>query len=239
MRWRWSRSSRAEDRLESWVTKQHQRRVLAGDTIPCGPCPDDTFLRDLARKSKSIALSDPRIDHTANCRQCMSRLLELKARHQARQKRVWFSMGIASCLLAFAAVFVGRYAMERKALPNNGAVLTRTIDLGRIATAQSANPNEVKPVLFPPKHVTVTVILPSQSKPGVYRVAVTRDRSGSDVLAEGTTSTVINAAQQSVTVSLDLRSAQPGLCFLSATYEPQRLDRPHLPQIECRIRADE
>ena len=72
------RSPHAEDRFELWITQQHQRRVLAGETTPSGPCPDDEFLRDLARKSKSITLADPRIDHAANCRKCMSRLLELR-----------------------------------------------------------------------------------------------------------------------------------------------------------------
>lgn len=70
-------TSLAEDRIEAWITQQHQRRVLAGETTPTGPCPDQDFLQNLARRSKSIALSDPRIDHAANCPKCMSRLLEL------------------------------------------------------------------------------------------------------------------------------------------------------------------
>ena len=39
MRLSWRRSSRAEDRFESWITQQHQRRVLAGETTPSGPLP--------------------------------------------------------------------------------------------------------------------------------------------------------------------------------------------------------
>jgi hypothetical protein len=70
--------SLAEDRIEAWITQQHQRRVLAGETTPTGPCPDEDFLQHLARRSKRIALSDPRIDHAANCSKCMRRLLELR-----------------------------------------------------------------------------------------------------------------------------------------------------------------
>lgn len=70
--------SLAEDRIEAWVTQHHQRRVLAGETTPTGPCPDEDFLEQLARRSKRIALSDPRIDHAANCSKCMSRLLEIR-----------------------------------------------------------------------------------------------------------------------------------------------------------------
>lgn len=80
------RSSRAEDRFESWITQQHQRRVLVGETTPSGPCPDEEFLRDLARKSKSIALSDPRIDHAATCPKCMSQLIELRKENRLRLK---------------------------------------------------------------------------------------------------------------------------------------------------------
>lgn len=71
----WCRSRRVEDRLEKWISQQHQRRVLAGETTPFGPCPDEAFLRALARRSKSIALSDPRVDHAVMCPNCMNRLL--------------------------------------------------------------------------------------------------------------------------------------------------------------------
>lgn len=71
----------AEDRIEDWITREHQRRVLAGETTPAGPCPDEDFLRHLARRSRRIALSDPRIDHAANCSKCMRRLLEIRKGH--------------------------------------------------------------------------------------------------------------------------------------------------------------
>ena len=45
-------SSRAEDRFEAWLKRMHQERVLAGETEPTGPCPDDAFLRGVARRSK-------------------------------------------------------------------------------------------------------------------------------------------------------------------------------------------
>jgi hypothetical protein len=74
----------AQDRLESWITQQHQRRVLAGETTPIGLCPDEDFLQDLARRSKRIALSDPPVDHAANCSKCMRRLLEIRKVHWTR-----------------------------------------------------------------------------------------------------------------------------------------------------------
>jgi len=69
---RWS--SRAENRFEKWIAQHHQERVLAGDTTVAGPCPDRAFLENLARRSRKVALSDPRVDHTATCPICMNRL---------------------------------------------------------------------------------------------------------------------------------------------------------------------
>ena len=84
----WSRPSRAEDRIESWLVQRHQERVLAGETTPVGPCPDEIFLRDLARKAKRIDLLDPRVDHAANCPTCMSRLLVFRQENRSRRRKL-------------------------------------------------------------------------------------------------------------------------------------------------------
>jgi hypothetical protein len=57
LRLRWF--SRPEDRFEAWIAQRHQESVLEGGTRPPGPCPDEAFLKSLARKSKQIALSAP------------------------------------------------------------------------------------------------------------------------------------------------------------------------------------
>ena len=75
------RALRAEKRIESWMRQQHQRRVLAGETTPSGPCPDEEFLQHLARRSRSISLADPRIDHAANCPKCLGRILAIQNKH--------------------------------------------------------------------------------------------------------------------------------------------------------------
>jgi hypothetical protein len=55
LRSRWF--SRAEDRVEGWLTRHHQERVLAGETKPVGPCSDESFLQSLARPSNQIAFA--------------------------------------------------------------------------------------------------------------------------------------------------------------------------------------
>ena len=215
----WRRSSRAEDRFESWITQQHQRRVLAGETTPSGPCPDEGFLRDLARKSKSIALSDPRIDHTANCRKCMSRLLELRGENRSRRQRIAFTTAIAACALVAVSVIITRYALEKRPSSANETAVAQTVNLWDAGTIRGEQPGQLESVSLPAALVKVTIILPRHSSPGLYLVAITRDQNGNGVVAEGTASTVANGDQQRISADLDLRKAEVGPYFLSTTHE--------------------
>lgn len=219
MRLSWHRSSRVEDRFESWITQQHQRRVLAGETTPSGPCPDEGFLRDLARKSKNIALSDPRIDHTANCRKCMSRLLELREQHRTRRQRLAFTTAIAACALIAVAVVAIRHGMDRNVSTTNTAVVAQTVNLWDSGTVRGEQPGQLESVSLPAALVRVTIVLPRHSAPGQYLVAVTRDQNGNGLVAEATATTVANGEQQEITTGLDLRKAAAGPYFLSTTHE--------------------
>jgi len=219
MRLSWRRSSRAEDRFESWITEQHQRRVLAGETTPSGPCPDEGFLQDLARKSKSIALSDPRIDHAANCRKCMSKLLELREQNRTRRQRLAFTAAITACALMAASVVVAWYVTQRKAPSANTAVVAQTVNLWDAGTVRGEQPGQLESVSLPTALVRVTIILPRHSAPGLYLVAITRDQNGNGVVAEGAATSVANGDQQRITTSLDLRKAEAGPYFLSTTHE--------------------
>ena len=114
MRLSWHRSSRVEDRFESWITQQHQRRVLAGETTPSGPCPDEAFLRALARRSKSIALSDPRVDHAATCPNCMNRLLALRQERQSQRRKLAWALAGAACIILVAGLIAWSRYESRK-----------------------------------------------------------------------------------------------------------------------------
>jgi len=219
MRLSWRRSSRAEDRFESWITEQHQRRVLAGETTPSGPCPDDGFLQDIARKSKNIALADPRIDHSANCRKCMSRLLELRERNRTRRQRLAFTAAITACALIAVSVVVARYALEKRPSSANEMVVAQTVNLWDAGTVRGEQPGQLESVSLPAASVRLTIILPRHSEPGLYLVAITRDQNGNGVVAEGTSTTVANGEQQEITTGLDLRKAAAGPYFLSTTHE--------------------
>jgi hypothetical protein len=221
MRLNWRRSSRAEDQLEKWFLERYQEHVLAGDTAPPGPHPDEGFLRDLARKSKRIALSDPRIEHVSNCRQCMSRLLALRQEVKSRRRRMGLAVASVSCLAAIVVVvLIARGGGFRTQPPaNNMAVVARTVNLWDAAALRGTQPGALQAVSLPATRVRVTVILPRFSSPGQYLVAVTRTQNGEGLIAESQAASAMSRDQERVSVDLDLRNAKEGEYFLSTTHE--------------------
>jgi len=220
MRLSWRRSSRAEDRIDKWIVQQHQRRVLAGETTPSGPCPDEAFLRALARRSQSIALSDPRVDHAATCPNCMNRLLTLRREHQSSRRKLACALAGAACIILVAGLFAwARYQSQKRQLLAQAQPIPETVDLWNAATYRGQQPGQLQSVELPAARVHLTIILPRFSLPGRYLVAVTRDQDGNGVLAEGVAPTAASEAQQKLSVDLDLRTVKAGAYFLSTTRE--------------------
>ena len=219
MRLSWRRSSNEEDRFEQWIAQQHERRVLAGETTPIGPCPDDAFLRDLARRSPKIVLSDSRVDHAATCPTCMNRLLALRQEQRSSGRNVMIAAAVAACVIIAVAFVVGREVKKRASSASNTMALSQTVNLWDAETIRGLQPGQLQSVTLPAALIKLTVVLPRHSAPGQYLVAVTRDQNGNGALAEGLASTVTNGSQERVTANLDLRNASAGQYFLSTTHE--------------------
>ena len=216
----WRRSRRAEDRLEKWISQQHQRRVLAGETTPSGPCPDETFLRALARCSKSIALSDPRVDHAATCPTCMSSILALRSENRLRKRRTAYALAAVACVVLVAVLFGWfHFRQNRQQTVALAQPVSKTVDLWNAGTDRGEQPGQLQSVELPAAVVRLTVILPRFSASGQYLIAVTRKNDGTGVVAEGLASTVAAGKQEKVSVALDLCKATAGAYFLSTTHE--------------------
>jgi hypothetical protein len=213
--------SRPEDRFEAWIAQRHQERVLEGGTTPAGPCPDEAFLKDLARKSKQIALSDPRVNHAANCPICMRRLLALRPQYQARRRRLVLAAAAAvcCCLIVVTLVVLARRGAETPHRAVNMAAIPQTVDLWNAGTLRNGQPSPLQSVTLPAAMVKVTIILPRYSEPGQYAVAVTRDQTGNDLLAQSSATANGNRDREEISVDLDLRKSKPGAYFLSTTHE--------------------
>ena len=220
MRLRLRGLSHPEDDFEAWVAQRHQERVLDGDAAPAAPCPDEAFLKELAKKSKRIALGDPRVGHAANCPICMRRLLALRREHHSRRLRLVFTAAVASCLL-IAALFVDltRHRASPQLQVADLAPVPESVDLWNAGTFRGDQPSPLQAVSLPAALVKVTIVLPRYSDPGRYTVAVTRDQVGTDLLAKASATATGNRDREEVSVYLDLRKSQPGSYFLSTTHE--------------------
>jgi hypothetical protein len=221
MKWRKSGSPPAEDQFEKWFNRQRQESILEGEQEPPdGPCPDESFLRDVARKSSRIDLSDPRVDHAASCPRCMRKLLALRNQKATSARRGALTALIACCVLVVATVVWVSGRRPGDVQPaTNVAVVSRTLDLSNAGSYRGDQPAPLQSVSLPMALVKVTVVLPRYSTPGKYVVAVTRDQSGSYPVAKGIGSAVSDGSRELVTVTIDLRSATTGPHFLSTTRE--------------------
>jgi hypothetical protein len=219
MRLAWSRTSRAEDRIDKWMIRHHQELVLAGETTPSGPCPDELFLNDLARKSKRVVLSDPRVDHAATCPTCMKKLLEMRRSIRSRRHTVVSTLSIVSFLIlaVLFVVAVGNHIRQRST--STTAVISQTIDLWNAGTTRGGQTSSLPSVSLPAAFVRATVVLPAFSPPGQYLITITRTQNGEGVLAQVQTTTESVNNQERVHVDLDLRKVKTGKYFLSTTQE--------------------
>jgi hypothetical protein len=221
MRWRWFGSPHPEDRFETWFNQQREELVLQGKIAPpVGPCPDEAFLRALAERSRRIVLSDPRIDHALECPTCMRMLQVIRGQRDKRLRRLALTTAAACCLLVIAAVvFIARRGWHVGQPLANLAASSETLDLSNAGAYRGNQPAQLQSVSLPTALVKVTIVLPRYSTPGKYVVAVTRDQSGNDPVAVGGAPAVGDGSRETVTVTLDLRSAKAGPHFLSTTRE--------------------
>ena len=214
--------SRAEDRFEKWIARQHQERVLAGEITPQGPCPGEDFLKKLAHKSREIRLSDPRVDHAATCPACMRRLLTMRREHRSRQQKLVFVTTVATCVVIAAVITVARYQMQKHSLAKNSAVVAETVNLWNAGAFRGQQPGQLQSVTLPAARVRLTIVLPRFSSPGQYVVAVSHDSNGSGLISEAVATTINSGQKEAISVDLDLRRAHAGQYYLSTTYEQEK-----------------
>ena len=111
------------------------------------------------------------------------------------------------------------------------------VDLFEATTSRGAGSEDdaapLQQVMLPAAVVHLTVTLPRFSQSGEYRIMVSTDRAGTQVVAKGLGVARVNAGKVMVNVTLDLRSAKPGAYFLATVrgsdngtyYYPLQVDR--------------
>jgi hypothetical protein len=150
----------------------------------------------------------------------MRRLLELRPAYKARRQRIVLTAAAACCcVFVVALILVSRHgSIPPRPVPDEAAVQV-TVDLWNAGTLRGDQPSPLQSVTLPASLAKVKIILPRYSESGRYAVAVTRDRTGKDLLAHGSATAIGTGDREEVSIDLDLRNSQPGSYFLSTTHE--------------------
>lgn len=223
MRWSIRRSPVAESAFEEWLKRCRKELVLGSDvSSPQTSCPDEEFLRSLARKSPSIDLLDPKVDHVASCQTCMRRIGTLQEEVTRYRRRFRLAFVVVSLAILAGVVWLIKGGRVKHGGQDEVAVLSDTIDLSAAGTYRGDKPVQVNPVILPRGVVRLTVVLPRFSTGGDYLISVTKGPAETGSIAAAGAASSGNDIHRTVTVTLDLRSAPLGRHFLSTTREQEQ-----------------
>ena len=196
-------------------------------------CPGTQTLREVA--NSRLPSDHPAYKHVATCSPCLREMLDMRQERvlsRIRKRYRIYRIGIAAVLVLAAAIglrtsrnFGIRFQGWRIHIaPTNTsdgsqvAIIDKTIDLWNRDTLRGGDqPVPLEAVSLPAARVRVRVILPRLSDSGRYRIAVTQDKYGRDVLANSMGSALADGSREVVTVILDLRRATSGAYFLQTT----------------------
>jgi hypothetical protein len=130
-----------------------------------------------------------------------------------------YATAIAVCALVIVGALVTYRVLQKAPDTATAAVVSQTVNLWDAGTVRGAQPGELQSVLLSAAPVRLKIILPRFSSPGRYSVAVTRDQTGTGVLAQATADTIAQGQQETLSVNLDLHKAAAGTYFLATTHE--------------------
>jgi hypothetical protein len=177
------------------------------------------FLRRYAGAPRKFSLSDPRVEHVSSCDYCLHKFLDIRAAQQNGVNPRAFFLGnqfsvvaIAGfvCLLIALLMVKLWYHTPPPSITTQSVMLRRTLDLSDYGTYRGEQAPSVPVLSLPAALVKLKLILPRFSDPGNYFVVVAPDRSRRNRIA-GAKAVATGADPRTLlTVTLDLRNAEPG-----------------------------
>ena len=187
-------------------------------------CPGLEVLRQLA--ANELPVSHPARLHIANCSPCFQefRAFQRQMAGERRRRRLLAS-AVAACLIIVAALTINTLIFRR--VPTEIAFtahLKRTADLFDEPDAFRGDDEPQKPfktIYLPPAPLQLKVILPRLSRPGMYQIAICRDRSEQSVLVKAVGRANADGSRAIVTVMLDLSGLGPGSYWLATRGEDE------------------
>jgi hypothetical protein len=192
-------------------------------------CPGMEVLREIA--STSWPANHPGYEHVKHCSPCLREMFDLQeeifvAKTTRRHRKYWIA--VAAMLVITTGVWLAtlRLASQHSSATANNIAsiehLERTADLFDEPDTFRGSDEPQKPfktIYLPPAPLQLKVILPRFSRPGVYQIAICRDRSENSTLVKAVGRAVADGPRQIVTVMLDLSGLSEGSYWLSTTSE--------------------
>jgi hypothetical protein len=182
-------------------------------------CPSDEMLRKLAQDR--LPLTHAAAVHVSSCSPCCKELLELQTAWDHSRRRSRIKMIAATAAVITIGLIGGIWIQhtrsdDRSRMPE----VSQIADLWSWPTSRGDEDYQRSLTLRTAVIVNLTIVLPRGSGGGLYRIAVTKDRTGSHPIANtAARSSVLSQApfKYRLIATLDLRSAPPGTYFLQIT----------------------
>jgi hypothetical protein len=185
-------------------------------------CPDEATLQALAEDR--LPASHPARLHLASCSECFAEYRGYRFAWQDAQKKKkkWARWAIAAGLIvacggSFWAVEhrLGQRDAQQQVASNRP--VNASVDLLDAGTVRGADDDAtpIQQVSLPAAVVHLSVTLPRFSQVGHYEIRVSKDKEGSDVVAQGGGEGRDDAGKTVVNAVLDLRAVKEGMYFLA------------------------
>lgn len=198
-------------------------------------CPDEKTLKALAEDR--LPLDHPARLHLASCSECVAEYLGYRGEwkeavsrpvpkplqpRQGQKFGKWAYPIAASVLLLVGGAALYKVNSEHQHGPVEVASSSpqyANVDLFKATTPRGVGTEDdaapLQQVLLPAAVVRLSVTLPRFSQSGEYKIMVSTDRAGTQVIATGQGTAHEIGGKINVAVTLDLRPAKPGAYFLS------------------------
>lgn len=194
-------------------------------------CPGKEVLRDIA--NTSWPADHPGYDHVKHCSPCLREMLDFQEEifvANTRRRYRMYRIAIAAMLVVAAGIGFAAWRLARHSTPSGASTnIASIVHQRRIAdlfnepdALRSAEPQKpLKTIYLPAAPLELKVILPRFSRPGVYQIAICRDRNENSTLVKAVGRTVADGPRQIVTVMLDLSGLSKGPYWLSTRSEDE------------------
>jgi hypothetical protein len=208
-------------------------------------CPDEETLRAFAEDR--LPQGNPILQHVSSCSECYAEYRHYRQDWKDASNKlvaassptppvisVWKARSWAIAAGILVVVGSGLYVANRyhaqpvvAPVASSAGPVAANVDLFNAVTVRGGGgtddaPMPLQEVSLPSSVVNLRVTLPRFSESGAYGIVVAKDRAGTNIVARGLGNAVEVDGKVSVNVTLDLRTATPGMYFLATVRDSDK-----------------